>query len=1343
MKTCTHSVRGLCLTVLLLAGFFPSFSQQIQKHLTISTGESIGFLEYKPRDYAKKIDTKYPIIIFLHGIGERGNGTTDLAKVACCGIPRIISWGHNMTFNWNGKSETFLVLSPQCPSKYGMWPEVLVDDLIKYAKENLQIDPERIFLTGLSMGAGGTYKYISGAQKYADNIAASAAICPPCVFNNAAYMVKNNMPFWGWHAADDKVVPYTCTEAAVNKMNALHPAVKPLKVIWPTGGHAVWDRVYTDTNYIWDGAVNVYEWFLGQRKGAAVNKLPIAQTTNNLATTTANGIVHLDASASSDADGHIVRYVWKKISGPNAGVITTPLGTASSTMVSGLTIAGSYQYQLTVVDDRASFAKDTLTVNVAAGSAIPNKAPLAKVSGPTSITLPVSSISLNSTGSSDADGSIAKYAWSKLSGPAASIITASTSVTTVNNLVAGNYVFRLTLTDNKGATGFSDFSIVVNPAPVPVNIAPVAKAGGDVQIKLDETNTVNLSASGSSDADGTIKSILWSKISGPAATILSPAAATTSVSNLVQGVYTFQVTITDNDNAVSSDQVIVTVLPAPVPVNIAPVAKAGGDVQIKLDETNTVNLSASGSSDADGTIKSILWSKISGPAATILNPGAATTSVSNLVQGVYTFQVTVTDNDNAVSSDQVIVTVLPAPVPVNIAPVAKAGGDVQIKLDETNTVNLSASGSSDADGSIKSILWSKISGPAATILNPGAATTSVSNLVQGVYTFQVTVTDNDNAVSSDQVIVTVLPAPVPVNIAPVAKAGGDVQIKLDETSTVNLSASGSSDADGSIKSILWSKISGPAATILNPGAATTSVSNLVQGVYTFQVTVTDNDNAVSSDQVVVTVLPAPISKPTPNSAPIADAGPDQTTNMDMPRVLLKGHQSKDVDGYLASFYWTKINGPASGVIENNKMADAYVSGLTIGTYTYRFTVIDNRGEISTDDVTVTVNPINNNAPLADAGDDATITTSYTTVLLNASRSKDTDGYLTSVYWSKVSGPVVCNIENCHGVTTHAANLLEGVYVFRVMVKDNRGDSSFDDVKVTVNNPGKTTINKLPIADAGTDHITTIDRPRVLLRGYRSRDTDGWIPSFAWTKVSGPAGSVIEDTKLANPYLSGLVEGVYVYRFTVTDNKGATSFDDVTITVTASTNKLPLANAGQDKTIKISYPTVLLTGYESRDTDGYLVALSWSKISGPDGDVIAAPNGVNTHVSGLKEGSYVYRLTVKDNIGATSTDDVVVTVTNPYVVSSFSSIAGPNVKEELTAYPNPAKDVVTLSYSSAALGKSIVIFYDAYGMPARTVQFEKSQILHQIQVNITDLSHGMYHVVVTTGGTKMQTTILKQ
>jgi hypothetical protein len=425
------------------------------------------------------------------------------------------------------------------------------------------------------------------------------------------------------------------------------------------------------------------------------------------------------------------------------------------------------------------------------------------------------------------------------------------------------------------------------------------------------------------------------------------------------------------------------------------------------------------------------------------------------------------------------------------------------------------------------------------------------------------------------------------------------------------------------------------------------------------------------------------------------------------------------------------------------MADTYVSGLTVGVYTYRFTVIDNRGEVATDDVTVTVNPINNKAPIADAGDDITITTSYTTVLLNASRSKDTDGYLTSVYWRKLSGPAVCHIENSDAVTTHAANLLEGVYVFRLTVKDNRGDSSFADVRVNVNNPAKSKINKLPIADAGTDQTTTVDRPRVLLKGYRSRDTDGWIAAFAWTRVSGPAGAVIEDTKLANPYLSGLVEGVYVYRFTVTDNKGESSFDDVTITVTASTNKAPVANAGQDKTIKISYPTVLLTGYESKDTDGYLVSLSWAKISGPDGDFMASPNGVNTYVSGLKEGTYVYRLTVKDNVGATSTDDVVVTVTNPYVVSSLSKVAGPSVKEELNAYPNPAKDVITLSYSSAALGRSVVMIYDAYGMPARTVEFEKSQVLHQIQVNITDLSHGMYHVIVTTGGTKMQTTILKQ
>ena len=80
------------LVLLLCCGFVPNmlFSQQIANGLTAPNGQFIGFLEYKPTDYTANPNKKYPLIIFLHGIGERGNGTTELLRVSANAIPRYI-----------------------------------------------------------------------------------------------------------------------------------------------------------------------------------------------------------------------------------------------------------------------------------------------------------------------------------------------------------------------------------------------------------------------------------------------------------------------------------------------------------------------------------------------------------------------------------------------------------------------------------------------------------------------------------------------------------------------------------------------------------------------------------------------------------------------------------------------------------------------------------------------------------------------------------------------------------------------------------------------------------------------------------------------------------------------------------------------------------------------------------------------------------------------------------------------------------------------------------------------------------------------------------------------------
>src|SRR6185503_17091618 len=488
----------------------------------------------------------------------------------------------------------------------------------------------------------------------------------------------------------------------------------------------------------------------------------------------------------------------------------------------------------------------------------------------------------------DADGTISSYSWTKISGPSGyNIVNATSAVMSINELVQGVYQFQLQVTDNSGATSTDIMQVTVNAAP---NIPPVANAGADWTITLP-ANSLTVTGSGS-DADGTISSYSWTKISGPSGyNIVNATSAVTSINGLVQGVYQFQLQVTDNSGATSTDIMQVTVNAAP---NIPPVANAGADWTITLP-ANSLTVTGSGS-DADGTISSYSWTKISGPSGyNIVNATSAVTSINGLVQGVYQFQLQVTDNSGATSTDIMQVTVNAAP---NIPPVANAGADWTITL-PANSLTVTGSGS-DADGTISSYSWTKISGPSGyNIVNATSAVTSINGLVQGVYQFQLQVTDNSGATSTDIMQVTVNAAP---NIPPVANAGADWTITLPANS-LTVTGSGS-DADGTISSYSWTKISGPSGyNIVNATSAVTSINGLVQGVYQFQLQVTDNSGVTSTDIMQVTVNAAP------NIPPVANAGADWTIALPGNSLTVTGSGS-DADGTISSYSWTKISGPS-------------------------------------------------------------------------------------------------------------------------------------------------------------------------------------------------------------------------------------------------------------------------------------------------------------------------------------------------------------------------------------------------------------------------------------------------
>jgi PKD domain len=536
-------------------------------------------------------------------------------------------------------------------------------------------------------------------------------------------------------------------------------------------------------------------------------------------------------AAGTDSEFNIISYAWTKTSGPDA-TIATPA--AAATMVKGLS-AGVYVFRVKVTDLLGLSAEDDVQVTVTEEM---NNPPVVDAGLDTTITAPADSVTLFAS-ASDQDGSIVSYNWTKVSGGSATIFTGDSSATGINGLVAGSYIFRVTVTDDKGAVAFDEVSVTVSAA---LNIDPTVNAGNDTTITLP-ADSVRVNALGF-DTDGEIVFYQWTKKNGASAIINAPTSPSSLINGLQEGTYVFQIIVTDDRGGTAADELTVTVLPVP---NIPPSVTASADTVIVLP-ADSVTLRAF-AADSDGTVVSYQWTKVSGSGGIIYTPDSPTTGISALTEGAYLFSIKVKDNFVDSASAEVSVRV---ELPPNVLPVVNAGKDTTIVL-PVNQVNLEAT-ASDADGNIVSYQWKKISGPDAVITSPGMASTSVTSLTNGNYVFVVTVTDNRNGSSTDTVAVSVL---LP-NVLPSVELGAEKYVFLPNAISLTAVAT---DPDGQIMSYGWSKTSGAGAVISTPSAATTNITGLAVGNYTFRVRVMDNRGDSAVDEVGVTVLDGKTTSP--------------------------------------------------------------------------------------------------------------------------------------------------------------------------------------------------------------------------------------------------------------------------------------------------------------------------------------------------------------------------------------------------------------------------------------------------------------------------------------------------
>ncbi len=1150
------------------------------------------YLEHLPADYSSTTKS-YPLLIWLHGTGERG---TNIDKVRYFGISNHIENGHDMTFQAGGTGQefSFIVMSPQLNGS--SWNAPTIKELINHAINTYRVDPARIYLVGLSLGGNGVWNFIYNTNH--NNPNRVAALVPIAAWGNKNIVCNLGTPtyaLWGFHGENDNTITVNRGQVMIDAYNDCVPAPdqQGLFTIYSGVGHNSWSRAFRTDNSL--HTPNMYEWLLLQTLGGN----PVANAGSNQTITLPTNSTSF-AGSGTDSDGSIASYLWSQLSGPTSTLVNA---TSANLTVNDL-LEGTYVFELEVTDNDGNTGTDQ--VNLVVEPAFVNQSPNANAGSDQSITLPTNSLNLTGAGS-DSDGAITTYAWTKQSGPSVIMTNENQATLSLTDLLEGTYVFRLTVTDNNGATDFDEVTVTVNPAAV--NQIPSVNAGSNTTVNLP-TNTINLIGV-ASDPDGSIASYLWTKQSGPASgTLVNSDQATLTVNDLVAGTYVFRLMVTDNQGATATDDVEVIVVSA----NMPPSVNAGSNLFITLP-TNQINISGNGS-DADGTIVSYLWSKTSGPSATLTNTNQPIFTASDLLEGTYTFRLLVTDNDGASTFDEMTLVVNAAPVNQN--PIANASADINFSLPQTS-VTITGSGT-DPDGTIVSFAWTKVSGPAATLTDFETSELIVTNMMEGNYIFELLVTDNEGAQDTDQITVVVFPASV--NQSPVVDAGVDRFLVLP-ANAITITAIVTDD--GTITSYLWTKEAGPSVTMSGESTISLDLTNLVLGVYTFRLTVLDDGGASSFDEVIVDVSSA-------NIPPIVNVGADITvTTASTPFDVIA--TSNDPDGTIVNLNWTQESGPAATFSQSANQLN--LTQVLEGVCVFRLTVIDNLGASTFDEMEITVNPaVSNQVPVVNAGIDQTIILPTNATSIGGTAT-DSDGTIVSYLWEKTSGPSGEVLQNQSTATLSVTSLSIGVFTFRLTATDNDGGSNFDEVQITV-----VDANQPPVANGGLNKTIALPLNSLVLTGSGT-DSDGTITSYLWTKITGPSATLSNSTT-ATLSLSNLLEGNYTFSLRVTDDDGATDTDEVSVTVQpAIVNQAPSALAGANQTIQLPTNSITLFGSGS-DNDGSITGYLWTKISGPTATLIndALPN---LSIANMLEGIYVFQLVVTDDDGATGSDNVTVTV----------------------------------------------------------------------------------------------------
>ena len=1449
------SQRVLLFLVLCITMFSNAYAQVQTPKYIATTANSGGYYEYLPSTYNSDANS-YPLIVFVHGLGELGNGTsTDLPKLLNCwyALPRLINdGGFPKSFNVGGQQQGFIVISPQ----FKAWPSASdVNDVINYAVNNYRVNQNRIYVTGLSMGGGATWDFASAYPTRA------AAIVPVCGASwpdagKAKLIASAKLPVWATHNDFDGTVPSSYTKDWIT--NITNDGGIGKKTIWPVNSHDAWTKTYDPT--FKENNLNVYDWMLQYSKNAAAvpNIAPSANAGSDQTITLPSNSITLNGMGT-DSDGSVASYSWSKISGGNASIATP---SSASTTVSGLA-QGSYVFRLTVTDNNGAIGTDDVSVTV---NPAPYSGPSYKIEAENWTTMS----GVNTEPCSDAGGTldvgwIDQNDWMEysFSVPAAGVYTVNLRLAnpytgsqfqiknssgavlaTVNvpvtggfqawqtipvtlTLEAGNQIIRLQSVSTTG-WNINWLEILGGEAP---NQAPRANAGVDKVITLP-ANSLVLNGS-ATDVDGTIASYSWTKESGSNAIIESSSTAATTISGLEAGSYIFRLTVTDNKGASSWDEVSVIV----------------NDAQRGSGTPNANDFASFQSYNGQyGYGLNPGWYGSNWSTQQIIDLGAG-----NKVKGIggKAFRTQIYDNylgwygDSSLLSDYEHLKMLGStettvmiggPRDANKWDTAfYTGTDSKAKVFKGLYEPIFINGEVNPNNTFAAYLYKvvKIYGKYIKFYevwnepdftygdggwlgdsnppNPGSwffrdpTPEDLVNLRTPVQyyirmlriSWEVIKKYQPNAyvctggIGNRSFLDALLrnsdnPDAGKVTTDFPLKGGAYFDILSFHTYPEFLlrnwaEAGEPASADGFyyyrhsdsaiakhlmiknrmddlLHSYGYDATNYPAKQFIctetgmsRQTDATQFGGNEVQRNYMIKAHVkTQMDGQIKQTYWFSTADGANAANDhwdafgcyyyfgdkqpynaTPTDQGIAlkttsdllygrtyDAA--QTSALNLPTTI-DGGAFKGKDGSFVYVLWAKTSTDLSekATAKISFPASIISSGYVVKK-DWNFSNTDSSTILNSTEVILSGTPAffqesqapaANQLPVVNAGADQTITLPKDSTTLSGSAT-DADGTIASYSWSQISGPAQSTISTSTSATTLVKGLAEGSYQFELKATDNGGAVAKDTVIIVV----KAAANQLPVVNAGADQTITLPTNSVTLNGSAT-DKDGSVVSYSWTKLSGPSTFTIASPTKASTSVTGLVQGVYVFRLTVADNKGATSSDDIQVTVNGAVSKpniAPVANAGKDIEMVLPMNKTQLSG-TGTDSDGTITAYRWTKIDGPVTYSLSSATSSKTNLTNLVEGTYAFQLTVTDNAGASGYDTVLVTVK-------------PDTRKRSTAtlFPNPATSTLNVSIDAVTVKNySYIRIYNSMGHIVYQEEFLRTQQQMVKTLDISSLDKGVY------------------